>query len=203
MDERADRALHHGVRGHGVAAADRRDRDPVGPRRVGPCRRPTRPQRLRYASGARRDLIVGSANGIWFAYTRQIWLDAEWREAEFETHRGPRHTVWSLLRYRRDDAAPASTRLEKLGFRVVYYDRGQPNSGRTVKVAIITAPYWLVMGLALPAPLWALRRQVRPRSRRRRGLCPKCGYDLRASPDRCPECGEAPPPARSESSVSL
>ena len=54
---------------------------------------------------------------------------------------------------------------------------------------VIGVPHWtLCLLLAAPPVLWVRRR----RRRREPGLCTSCGYDLRATPGRCPECGTTP-----------
>src|SRR4051794_11228547 len=76
--------------------------------------------------------------------------------------------------------------------------------GAAVAVNRLTAPYnppflnYLLY--AATAFFWisfllftiAVVRWINVRDRIRAGLCATCGYDLRASPDRCPECGTTP-----------
>jgi hypothetical protein len=54
-----------------------------------------------------------------------------------------------------------------------------------------TFPIWLALVIFLPLPVVSLYRGQRRRRLSRIGKCAKCGYDLRASVGRCPECGTA------------
>jgi hypothetical protein len=60
----------------------------------------------------------------------------------------------------------------------------------------IRIPLWMVAILfaVLPAVVATHRsvRIAREYHRKRRGHCSRCGYGMRATPDRCPECGTIP-----------
>jgi hypothetical protein len=58
----------------------------------------------------------------------------------------------------------------------------------------VIAPAWVLLILLLPLPAVSGYRWYRRSRRSAVGHCPTCGYDLRASPNRCPECGTAVPP---------
>ena len=67
----------------------------------------------------------------------------------------------------------------------------------TVRHVGVALPWWYLAMLAVVTPgemaakaLWRRRRSER---RRRAGQCQQCGYDRRATPERCPECGSVPP----------
>jgi hypothetical protein len=54
---------------------------------------------------------------------------------------------------------------------------------------VIAIPYWAPFAFFSMHPLARRLAASRRARRRRRGLCVACGYDLRASRARCPECG--------------
>ena len=49
-------------------------------------------------------------------------------------------------------------------------------------------PFWLMTAATALAWMAFYRRSRKPHVM---GHCPACGYDMRATPDRCPECGAA------------
>ena len=88
-----------------------------------------------------------------------------------------------------DGASYAGPNPRHLGFIV----RSEQNPHPAVIVAV---PYWFLVLCFAIAPLAYLLRRLRGHAA---GHCHKCGYDLRATKDRCPECGTPVPPTVAES----
>lgn len=151
---------------------------------------------LDYASATRREFRVFSENGILLVgTTRRTVHDPALRDAEFDPRvRGARHVEWLHdSRPAHMDAVIGFDLLAKFG---LAFNRGSGTdptgrvSGSSVSVHV---SYALLMVVAWIAPLIAAMVRCRRRRRVNSGLCLSCGYDLRGTPDRCPECGRVAP----------
>ena len=67
---------------------------------------------------------------------------------------------------------------------------GTPTPVLTVRT--VQVPFWPACAATALLPAVWLTRAARRRRRRRAGRCEACGYNLRGSPGRCPECGAEP-----------
>ena len=176
--------------------------------------------------GDERALLVASMHGGWFQFTYlKNWPDAKldysggpgWRNVGpflfWQIHRGSGTGLFSLWRIWTREGTVVTPRATPNGAPAYEnsYDRavaiGYPGAvpWGSPDWALVTAreinlPHPLLIIPALPLPLlWLtllLRRRHKRRELIRANRCLTCGYDLRATSDRCPECGT---PAKSTS----
>ena len=107
-----------------------------------------------------------------------------WNYERYPTPAGVPPGLWGEVAARDRHGGP----LRRLGIAYARTDYNSPGLG--VRRAAYV-PHWLVAGSLFVAPAGWLARATRRRRARAAGLCRRCGYDLRASPGRCPECGAA------------
>jgi len=83
-------------------------------------------------------------------------------------------------------AAPASRFGVWTNITLNWNDFKRRWEGDTLSVSV---DHWLLAALFGVLPVLNVAVHIRRRQRITAGVCLSCGYDLRATPDRCPECG--------------
>ena len=84
------------------------------------------------------------------------------------------------------------TPWSRLGFGTWTYDRDVGSGfflGRSIPGRAVFLPLWCVAAATAVTPLLWVHRRHRRKLREVTNLCVSCGYDVRATPARCPECG--------------
>jgi hypothetical protein len=106
--------------------------------------------------------------------------------AEVQDRPGLRHVSWPIPTNWSIWGVLGRRWWQRLGFG---HNVGGTAAGQRVDQFVF--PHYCLAAASLPLPALMLIQHRRARRLRIKGLCPNCGYDLRATPQRCPECGSA------------
>jgi hypothetical protein len=123
---------------------------------------------------------------------RSAGLHVEWFGLDHEALDGP---AWFFLTFWKEPSW-----LSKLGIHYGHFVAPAPTDEPLPATSdpnpwhyhMVGVPFWLLILVFAMPWLRAGLGWIRRRSLTRAGRCPKCGYDLRATPTRCPECGSIP-----------
>jgi hypothetical protein len=123
-----------------------------------------------------------------FGKVHTQWLDLEVRRIRTHSNFDPTMRGWLRYHFGGFRVGPSPRVLCLPGLRPFPRPAPPPMPAAQMTYEAVV-PYWLFLLASVTPFLVANIRQRRETSRQRRGLCATCGYDLRATPDRCPECG--------------
>ena len=143
----------------------------------------------RYRSGVE----VEAAWGRWHTYLAAARGTAYWglykRAADVREDAALRLHWWDAGAVADHDSTLAVYGRGVLGFHRLGDPDGLFRDSVPFAFVLVRFPLWAPLAAVLVPWAVALARRRRRRSREHRGLCPECGYDLRATPAKCPECG--------------
>jgi hypothetical protein len=126
------------------------------------------------------------------------WTSRWYGAPRWETYRGPAREPWARFfrpeHYVWTDVMGQPHFYNWLGFALqpTYLQPAYAGSAECwfTRIGI---PFYALFVLTAAMPAIRVVQWRRRRARKSRGLCPACAYDLRASTDRCPECGTTIP----------
>lgn len=135
------------------------------------CRQVINSDRIVLVFSSGRVFLLGSQSGIVGVISA--------RKSEYLI--GPDHSFWRVVDERNRSLAQRVL-PEGSGFNYVRGVWADPNG------VFIQLPLYAVLLVSAALPLWKVRVYIYSR-RNRQGHCQACGYDMRANPAKCSECG--------------